>query len=987
MLNMFNSIKKHYNVIKNKKAFTLTELIAVIVILSILITLSVVVFMNIRRNTLEKEYTNLVSYLEAKAALYAKDTNITTISVEDLIKEGYIKPDDQSDIYDPRDNTSMNCYTLKMEYKDGEYVAKLSDDLKRDENGTCKEYTKTSGYEICRIVGSNCNEIKDGKWFNKNIKLGIKDANGLINRVDVSYSWSTNTGFTSNDKNVTTKVNLIGDITYKCELKMKDDNGKDIVGVATKNVKIDRENPVISEIKYDTNWSLSKTIEVIATDGMGSGIKGYAIVKEDQDCSKYKAKNTVDINSNGNYKVCVKDKAGNITEEIIEVTSIDVVPGNPVISASDGITSGNFHEQDYTLSWKSDYDGTQNLIYYYGTNKNNLTSKGISSVAKKNQYNVTMYVKACTSESNLCSEISSYLINIDTTPTNPVISASDGIASGNFHNSDYTLSWKSTNKGSQDLIYYYGTDKNNLTSKGASVVAKKSQYNVTMYVKACTNGSNLCSGISSYVINVDTTPSNPVISASDGLASGNFHNSDYTLSWKSTNKGSQDLIYYYGTDKNNLTSKGTSVVAKKSQYNVTMYVKACTNGSNLCSGISGYVINVDTTPTNPVISASDGLASGKYHSSNYTLSWKSTNKGSQNLTYYYGTNASKMTSTGTSMSVNMNQYGVYVYVKACTAYNKCSGISKYLLNLDTVAPVIKITSSNDGRNYFKFTATITDSQSGIVAYAITGYETPQNWISVSNTKSLNVSRDISWKEFGTYYIFAKDAMGNESKVERFLVVDRDYPNIVDHEVFYDCSTGKMYVGSRILASASQYTWYYTSTNKNKPSLNASGWSLGCTDISKYNGTCSGSRISLNCYGDTYVWAKACNSYNECTITPIGHAVCSNRQNTGGITYDSNMGHCYNGWITYDINTDKYSCIDRWSHAQNIADKNLEVPCAENGWARKFVPVSGTNYCCPEGFYINKNYKMGNYYACENNYGAPDCFSGAKLSANNGYCTK
>ena len=896
-MKIIESVKKRIKDIKNNKAFTLTELIAVIVILSILITLSVVVFMNIRRNTLEREYTNLVSYLETKAALYAKDTNITTISVEDLIKEGYIKPDDQSDIYDPRDNTSMNCYTLKMEYKDGEYVAKLSDDLKRDENGKCNLYTKTSGYEICRINGNNCYSIGADEWFNENIKLGIKDVNGLINSVDASYSWSTNTGFTSNDKNVTTEVSLIGDITYKCEVKMKDDNGKDIVGFATKNVKIDRENPVISEIKYNTNWSLSKTIEVIATDGMGSGIKGYAIVKEDQDCSKYKAKNTVNINSNGNYKVCVKDKAGNITEEIIEVTSIDVVPGNPVISASDGITSGNFHEQDYTLSWKSDYDGTQNLIYYYGTDKNNLTSKGISFVAKKNQYNVTMYVKACTSESNLCSEISSYLINIDTTPSNPVISASDGIASGNFHNSDYTLSWKSTNKGSQDLIYYYGTDKNNLTSKGASVVAKKSQYNVTMYVKACTNGSNLCSGISS------------------------------------------------------------------------------------------YVINVDTTPTNPVISASDGLASGKYHSSNYTLSWKSTNKGTQNLTYYYGTNASKMTSTGTSMSVNMNQYGVYVYVKACTAYNKCSGISKYLLNLDTVAPVIKITSSNDGRNYFKFTATITDSQSGIVAYAITGYETPQNWISVSNTKSLNVSRDISWKEFGTYYIFAKDAMGNESKVERFLVVDRDYPNIVDHEVFYDCSTGKMYVGSRILAAASQYTWYYTSTNKNKPSLNASGWSLGCTDISKYNGTCSGSRISLNRYGDTYVWAKACNSYNECTITPIGHAVCSNRQNTGGITYDSNMGHCYNGWITYDINTDKYSCIDRWSHAQNIADKNLEVPCAENGWARKFVPVSGTNYCCPEGFYINKNYKMGNYYACEKNYGAPDCFSGAKLSANNGYCTK
>ena len=50
----------------NKKAFTLTELIATIVILSILITLSVVVFVNIRRSALETEYSNLVSYLETK---------------------------------------------------------------------------------------------------------------------------------------------------------------------------------------------------------------------------------------------------------------------------------------------------------------------------------------------------------------------------------------------------------------------------------------------------------------------------------------------------------------------------------------------------------------------------------------------------------------------------------------------------------------------------------------------------------------------------------------------------------------------------------------------------------------------------------------------------------------------------------------------------------------------------------------------------------
>ena len=43
-----------------------------------------------------------------------------------------------------------------------------------------------------------------------------------------------------------------------------------------------------------------------------------------------------------------------------------------------------------------------------------------------------------------------------------------------------------------------------------------------------------------------------------------------------------------------MTNKGTSVGVKKEQYNVIMYVKACTKESNLCSGISSYKINVDT---------------------------------------------------------------------------------------------------------------------------------------------------------------------------------------------------------------------------------------------------------------------------------------------------------------------------------------------------------------------------------------------------------
>ncbi len=787
---------------KNKKGFTLIELIAVLVVLSILIASSVAVFINIRNSVLRKEKNNLITYLETKAIEYANETNVTAVSVEDLIKIGLIKPDDETDIYDPVTRESMNCYIIDLVWEDGEYKAKFGSNVGK--NGTtCNEYTRRKNLVICQVVGNNCNDIKNEQWFKDDITIGLKFVNGkrIIKESGYEINWKSNTGISSIEDTIKTNVDLIANINYTAKV-IKDNE----VSEASQIVNIDKEAPIINEIKYNTNWSKSKEIEIIASDGLGSGVGGYVIVLENEKCSGYNTNNKITIKSNGNYKVCIRDKAGNETEKVIKVSTIDAKPENPIISASDGIASGNFHSKDYILSWKSTYNGTQ------------------------------------------------------------------------------------------------------------------------------------------------------------------------------------DLVYYYGTDKTKMINKGTSFGVKKEQYNVIMYVKACTRESNLCSGISSYKINVDTKPTNPVISASDGIASGKYHSKNYTLTWKSTNKGSQKLTYYYGFDSSKLTSTGTSLNVDMSRYGIYVYVKACTVNNTCSGISKYLLNVDTEAPNIGLNIDSDYRNYFKLSAKLTDSKSGIVAYAVTGYETPQKWITVKNTKTLDISRSFTWKEFGTYYVFAKDAMGNISKKEQFVSIDRDYPNIVDDEVYYDCSSGKMFVGARILAAVTNNIYYYTSTNKNTPSLNASGWSVGCSGITKYNGYCSGSRISLNRYGDTYVWVKACNTYNECTITPIGHAVCNNRQNPKGITYDSDMGHCYNGWLTYDINTDKYMCMDRWSHAQNISDKNLEVTCAENAWARKYVPVPNTNYCCPEGYTLNTKFKMGNYYACEKNSGIPDCFGGAKLSANYGYCT-
>ena len=265
----------------NKKGFTLIELIAVLVVLSILISASVMLFINIRKNILEKEYNNLVLYLETKASEYAEETSITTINVEDLIKEGKVKSDDETDIYDPRDNKSMNCFIIKSNFENGKYNSTLMEDLGKDENGKCNEYEVTTDYEVCKFLNGQCIKFDDTTWFNSAVTLGIMHRGSLLTEQNTTYNWTSNTGFSSNEATISVDGNLLNS-RYKCEVKGKSNNGEDLVGTAIKGIKIDKEAPIINEIKYNTNWSVNKKIEIMASDGIGSGIDGYAIVKENE---------------------------------------------------------------------------------------------------------------------------------------------------------------------------------------------------------------------------------------------------------------------------------------------------------------------------------------------------------------------------------------------------------------------------------------------------------------------------------------------------------------------------------------------------------------------------------------------------------------------------------------------------------------------------------------------------------------------------------
>lgn len=147
---------------------------------------------------------------------------------------------------------------------------------------------------ICQVVGNNCNDIKNEQWFKDDITIGLKFVNGkrIIKESGYEISWKSNTGISSIEDTIKTNVDLIANINYTAKV-IKDNE----VSETSQIVNIDKEAPIINEIKYNTNWSEGKEIEIIASDGLGSGVGGYVIVLENEKCSGYNTNNKITIKS------------------------------------------------------------------------------------------------------------------------------------------------------------------------------------------------------------------------------------------------------------------------------------------------------------------------------------------------------------------------------------------------------------------------------------------------------------------------------------------------------------------------------------------------------------------------------------------------------------------------------------------------------------------------------------------------------------------
>lgn len=144
----------------NKKGFTLVELLAVIVILSLVITITSFSVMKIRNNSLRDLVDTKVGDLEASAILYGQENNdildskcnidgvdynfCRIVSVYDLISNGYyetreVNESNKKDLINNVTRKSMLCDELYIYRKNNRVYAKMIDIKSNNENNVCNK--------------------------------------------------------------------------------------------------------------------------------------------------------------------------------------------------------------------------------------------------------------------------------------------------------------------------------------------------------------------------------------------------------------------------------------------------------------------------------------------------------------------------------------------------------------------------------------------------------------------------------------------------------------------------------------------------------------------------------------------------------------------------------------------------------------------------------------------------------------------------------
>ena len=122
---------------KNKKGFTLVEMLAVIVLIAVLSVVAVSTYRGINKSSKKKTLEAKIEQIESAAEKWARENNITNgmnISVNNLVVEGYLTADEVGTdglalIKNPVTGENIVCNTIDITLKNGVIETKFNNTI------------------------------------------------------------------------------------------------------------------------------------------------------------------------------------------------------------------------------------------------------------------------------------------------------------------------------------------------------------------------------------------------------------------------------------------------------------------------------------------------------------------------------------------------------------------------------------------------------------------------------------------------------------------------------------------------------------------------------------------------------------------------------------------------------------------------------------------------------------------------------------------
>ena len=832
-----------------KKAFTLIELISVIVILSIIALISVPITTNIINSSRNKAYEETINNIIEISKNYSVYNNLgyntlyKELTFDELANKGYIE---SSDIINPKTNQKLaGCVIYRWVIGSNQY------EFKYDE--TCNG--KASYPEVVINVTPDSES-----WITEKPTFDIEGEYESFKYCIEESECNPNIDYNNRVTIEKESKNLIICATGY--------NNKEVgKTTCTKSYKVDRTNPTLT---YNITTSTNKIIvNASCTDDI-SGIskKEYSINDKE-----YQDNNTFSNLSKGTYKISVKctDNAGLTTVKSSNVVLENIK--NPVIAQLSQIPTDTSYAQQRIIKINYSSEGIENPEYYFKSSVAATVSSGVvvQSCETGNIPGTCTQTSVTNLTANTWYRTNNSSINVTYTSNGILYAVSkDGVnISGT---STYTIANIDTTKPSITMGVTTKTDRATLTltcsdsesgitkyeyskDNGTTWITGNSSYTFTgltqgtsyQYKGKCTNGSGLTNIASSE--DSTYTITNPTITQISQEPSSGTWAQNRVIKITYSNANMNNAYYYFkssvaatvssgvvvescgtgNTPGTCTTSNVTSISANtwyrtnNSSINVTYTsngtLYAVTKDNTNISGTSTYTIsNIDTTKP----SITMGVAT-KTDRATLTLTCSDPESGITKYEYSKDNGTTWVTGNASYTFTGLTQGTSYQYKGRCTNGSGLSNIassedSTYTITNPTITQisqepssgtwaqnrVIKITYSNANMNnayyYFKSSVAATVSSGVVVESCGTGNTpgtcTTSNVTSISantwyrtNSKTVNVT----YTKTGTLYAVTKDNT-NISGTSTYTIanIDTTKPTLT-----YNLSAGTYDIGKTV----------------------------------------------------------------------------------------------------------------------------------------------------------------------------------------------